>query len=187
MKRLEALALGYRKYDADRPCRKNADHGYRRYTTSGACVGCATKAARDSYQREKRGGIKRLPPIPDRPVPKSAPVDGRYFTGVRCRRGHLAWRYARNGACVLCNREAQYRIKQHALNVIQSFRNLPGLVVWTETEPPPGLPGLIDRRTLGAAPTDHAPCFLRFHDTPGLLEVCRALGMVPIDEYVRTL
>lgn len=187
MKRQEALRLGMGKYEADAPCRKNPAHGYRRYTTSGACVACATAAARNAYQRPRNGGGARLPPVPDHPVSRSDPIDGKFFTGRRCSRGHLAWRYASTGACVYCNRVGSWVVSRHALNVINAFRSLgPATVVWTDREPPAGLPE-IDRRGLGANRVTAAPCFIRYPDTPGMLDLCKALGMVPIDEYVRNL
>lgn len=194
MKRHEALRRGMRKYESDRPCSKVESHGFQRYTTSGACVKCVQRSAALAYEKSKRRVGPRHPnlgplPLPEHTVSRSAPIEGKYFTGLRCSKGHLAWRYASSGNCVRCHSESprQKRIKQHALNVINAFAALgPAVVVWSGDEPPEGLP-LIDRRDLGAWPVKQTPCFLRFQDVPGMLEICRALHMTPIDEYVRNL
>lgn len=189
MNRSEALRNGLRKYEGSRPCQKDPRHGNLRYTTSGACVACSLKKSRDAYKRGQRAHRISTLPIPDHPVPRSAPIEGKYFTGERCKRGHLYWRYASCGLCVLCAKQASSGayIKQHALNVINAFRSLgPATVVWTDREPPAGLPE-IDRRGIGANRVTAAPCFIRYPDTPGMQDLCKALGMVPIDEYVRNL
>lgn len=189
MKRYEALKLGKLKFESKNLCRKNPEHGYLRYTTSGTCVKCAILASTKNYHRRDKTKLPKIDllPLPEHIVSREAPIEGKYFTGKRCNRGHLAWRYASTGNCVMCHAKANPPIKRQAINVIRAFRALgPAVVVWSEDEPPEGLP-LIDRRTLGAAPATQTPCFLRFPDVPGMLEICRALHMTPIDEYVRNL
>lgn len=189
MKRSDAFRLGKSKYESENLCRKNPEHGYRRYTTSGACVKCAILASAKAYHRRVKTKLPDigLLPLPEHTVPRSAPIEGKYFTGKRCGRGHLAWRYASTGSCVVCQGKQIRNVKKHALNVINAFASLgPAVVVWSGDEPPEGLP-LIDRRDLGTRPVKQTPCFLRFQDVPGMLEICRALHMIPIDEYVRNL
>ncbi|EUD09187.1 TPA: hypothetical protein ACHWKL_001376 [Providencia stuartii] len=46
----------------------------------------------------------------------------RYFTGKRCKNGHVAERYVGNGACVTCNYESSIEYRAALKQLIESAR-----------------------------------------------------------------
>ncbi len=99
--RADAKLIGEPRYFTGVPCTRG--HVAERYTCNTICIAC-------SY--EYRVGAPRTPKVVSQEPPRiisraDARALGlaRYFTGMPCRRGHTAERYASVGICVKCAEE----------------------------------------------------------------------------------
>ena len=48
----------------------------------------------------------------------------RYFTGVKCSKGHIAEKMTSNGKCVICNREKLRKVREDLKNAAKLERSL---------------------------------------------------------------
>lgn len=86
-----------------RPCADDPSHANIRYTVNGRCVAC-TKATAKPYQRKPVNAPTQLVPISR--AEASAAGLSFFFTGKRCKHGHLSQRYVSTGSCVMCIKAA---------------------------------------------------------------------------------
>lgn len=101
MERVEAIALGLKKYNTGRPCRYG--HIADRNVTSGACSACLREMidAAAVIRKESPWAIGGATPRSE-----AARLGlTKYNTGRPCRHGHMADRYVNSGACSVCIRE----------------------------------------------------------------------------------
>lgn len=48
----------------------------------------------------------------------------RYFTGVKCSKGHVAEKITSNGKCVICNKEKLRKVREDLKNAAKLERDL---------------------------------------------------------------
>lgn len=98
--RPEAIAAGSRFYNTGEPCKNG--HSAKRYTHCSSCATCKAEGVKKARQKRKSAKSSELPK-----TWKEAQQTGslRYFTGIPCKKGHVAERATSNGGCVICMKE----------------------------------------------------------------------------------
>ena len=107
--RKDAMALGLKRYFTGEPCPRG--HIETRLCSSMACAECCREASRNTTlkRQQKRTEALQLAKSADpRIITRQEAIDQglqRYFTGIKCQRGHIDERWVRSKACVSCSRE----------------------------------------------------------------------------------
>lgn len=103
------MALGLKRYFTGEPCPRG--HIETRLCSSMACAECCRQMSRDTTlkRQQKRAEAQQLAKSADpRIITRQEAIDQglqRYFTGIKCQRGHIDERWVRSRACVSCSRE----------------------------------------------------------------------------------
>lgn len=95
-----AMIAGSQLYDTMKPCRRG--HSSPRYTSNAICVVCKKAHAKSPSRVEADSRRAMLPKSWKEAQEKGA---ARYFTGLKCRKGHISERATSNGGCIECGKE----------------------------------------------------------------------------------
>ena len=110
--RKEAKSLGLKYYFTGKLCK----HGHinERMTSSGVCTDCKSiivRAYLDKKSKEYKERKALADSLIDGFISKSDAISkglNKYFTGRKCKNGHISERYTSNSWCVRCLREKEF-------------------------------------------------------------------------------
>jgi hypothetical protein len=144
--RTRAIESGEAFYFTGKSCSNG--HIAKRNARSGGCIECMAVRAKRSRQARKAGipaKQKSVKSIGDWRREASVTGQKQFFTGLPCRKGHIANRRADNGFCVVCAQEktAKWRVENHGQYLEQmrlyaaknSARNSARAAAWARSHP----------------------------------------------------